>query len=116
MAPLFARGAKAVGKELVRTTGGVASDLLANRGTWKQSLKSRLSEANSNLGRKLDHQIGTMIGDGYKARRRKKKNQSSSRSVKGRSTKKGKVNKKTCKARRQKNSKSSVELPRDIFS
>lgn len=71
--PLLASGAKAVGKEVLNTGVGLLSDLVNTR-PFDESIKTRLKTATSNLKRKADNKIDSlMTGSGYKIKRPLKK-------------------------------------------
>lgn len=110
--PLFKKGAKAVGSELLKSTGNFAADVALKRQPWKQSLKSRIGESADNLNDKLKNKLNTMIGSGYKKRKKRKRSQSV---VRRGSVRKGKTRKKV-KSKRRKTVKRKINLPRDIFS
>ena len=102
--PLFMRGAKAVGKQALRTGGHILDDL-ANGADFKDAFSKRLGEGGSELvktaKRKLDE---FQSGNGYKAKRRRigtsckrrvkrttsKKKAKKQQKVKGRKLKRGK--------------------------
>lgn len=71
--PFLKSGAKAVGKEALKIGANVLSDVAASGKAPKESLKSRLKEAGSNLKRKADEKIDSMLGSGMKRIRRIKR-------------------------------------------
>lgn len=71
--PLLKSGARAVGKEALSAGVGLLSDLVSAR-PLDESIKTRLKTANSNLKRKADEKIDSMMtGSGYKISRLRKK-------------------------------------------
>lgn len=71
--PLLTSGARVVGKEALNAGIGLLSDIASAR-PLKQSLQSRLKDVNSNLKRKADEKIDSLMsGSGYKNRRPFKK-------------------------------------------
>lgn len=69
--PLFKRGAKAVGKELLSSGVNVVGDIM-DRKPIDQSFKSRFTEAKHNLKRKAQSQLKEMIGSGYENSKHRK--------------------------------------------
>lgn len=71
--PLLARGAKAVGKEALNAGVGLLSDVVSAR-DLDESIKTRFKTATSNLKRKADSKMDSvMSGSGYKIKRPSKK-------------------------------------------
>lgn len=67
--PYIARGAKAVGKEAVRTGLNVFDDVANNGSSFKESFNDRMRESGKNLGRKAVNKLSEMMdggGGGYK--------------------------------------------------
>lgn len=80
--PLFKTGARAVGKEALRTGSNFLGDLVQNRPA-KEAFRGRLQEAGINLKRKADQKIDSlMVGSGYKRSRAVNSAHSTSRPVK----------------------------------
>lgn len=68
--PLLSRGAKAVGREAMRTGLNVLSDV-AHAVHLKESVRKRVKESGGNLKRKVEEKFDTyMEGDGYNSKRR----------------------------------------------
>ena len=75
--PYLASGAKAVGKEAVRTGLNVLDDVGNKRANFKESLNARVRESGKNLKRKAADKISNIMkGSGYKALASKRKRQS----------------------------------------
>ena len=131
--PLFTRGAKAVGKEAVRTGMNIMSDVTTRNTPFKESIRQRFKESGEVLKRKAEEKLDKLMeGSGYKSPRyglplqlrmgvgsdinhRGKKKKSSSRRRKTRkrksnSSKKGKVKRKQTKQKKKKK-----RTTRDIF-
>lgn len=64
--PLLKSGAKAVGKEALKVGTSVLTDVASTGRSPKESLRSRLKEAGSNLKRKADEKIDLMLGSGMR--------------------------------------------------
>lgn len=65
--PLLKKGAKAVGKEALRTGVNVAGDVLERNIALKDAVRSRVRESGGNLKRKAEDKIDTLMrGGGYK--------------------------------------------------
>lgn len=125
--PLLTRGAKAIGKEALRTGISVLGDMTQSI-PLKDSLKLRSQEATGNLKRRADDSIDEyMNGFGYKRQRVKKnshsqtkpgaKRKSAKKKVSKRKTNKvKKVNKKKkSKGRKKKTAKVKRRRVTDIF-
>lgn len=69
--PLFKSGARAVGREALKTGANVLGDLVLKR-PFKESVDARIYEAGNNLKRKANEKISTMTGSGLKSRKRMK--------------------------------------------
>lgn len=66
--PLLKQGARAVGKEAVRTGINVATDIMDSGVRPKEAFKTRLRESGENLKRKAEEKLSTLMqGSGYKA-------------------------------------------------
>lgn len=64
--PLLSRGAKAIGREALRTGLHVIEDVSGNNIPFKESLKRRARESGENLKRKADEKIALLMkGSGY---------------------------------------------------
>lgn len=64
--PLLKRGAKAIGKEALRTGLHVIEDVSGNHVPFKDSLRKRVAESGENLKRKADEKIALLMnGSGY---------------------------------------------------
>lgn len=86
--PLLKNGAKVMGKEALNAGVGLLSDML-NVQPMNESVKSRLKTAASNLKRKADEKIDSiMTGSGYKIRKQKKKRITSNKSLQRKGSKK----------------------------
>lgn len=80
--PLFKTGAKAVGREALRTGSSFLGDLMENRPA-KEAFRDRMQEAGKNLKRKADDKISSLMeGSGYKRQRILNRNHLASRPVK----------------------------------
>jgi hypothetical protein len=107
--PLFSSGAKAIGKEALSTGVNLLRDMLSGR-PMKESVSSRVTEAGTNLTKKAATKMGSMVGSGYKTRKRKKRSQS--RPV----IKRRKVSRKAIRKKKPKRKpKKRVKKLRDIF-
>ena len=73
--PMFTSGAKAVGKEALKTGVHLLKDTLNGRPV-KESFRSRVTEAGTNLTNKAADKISAMVGNGYKSRKRPRRAQS----------------------------------------
>lgn len=74
--PLFKTGARAVGKEALRTGVNILGDVAENR-PIKEAFHGRLQEAGKNLKRKADRKMDVLMeGSGYKRPRVPNYNQS----------------------------------------
>jgi len=73
--PLFSSGAKAIGKEALSTGVNLLKDML-NGKSMKESVTSRVTEAGTSLTKKAANKMGSMVGSGYKTRKRRKRPQS----------------------------------------
>lgn len=68
--PLLSSGAKAIGKEALRSGAGVLSDILTTSKPLEETVKGRFKEATANLKRKADQKMDdVMSGSGYKRKR-----------------------------------------------
>lgn len=68
--PLIKKGAKAVGKEALRTGVNVAGDVLERNITLKDAVRERVRESGGKLKRKAEEKIDTLMrGSGYKTRK-----------------------------------------------
>lgn len=80
--PLFKTGARAVGKEALRTGSNFLGDLVENRSA-KEAFRDRLQQAGVNLKRKADEKIDSlMVGSGYKRQRKENLDHFIARAVK----------------------------------
>ena len=103
--PLFSSGAKAVGKEALTTGVNLLRDVISGR-SMKDSVRERVQQAGTNLTNKAAQKMESMVGSGYKKRKRNRTSQSRV------SAKRRKVARKTAKARKRKIVK---RKRRDIF-
>lgn len=113
--PLLQRGARAVGKEALRTGMNILDDVGTNNVPFKQSLKHRFQESRDNLKRKADEKLEKLMeGGGYKkvARRRKKQSKVGRKQRRTPAKKKKTVKRKSNKRKISKKKKRSVT---DIF-
>ena len=68
--PLFSRGAKAVGKEAVRTGMNIMSDVTSGNTPIKESIRNRFKESGEILKRKVEEKLDKLMEEsGYKLRR-----------------------------------------------
>ena len=68
--PLFTRGAKAVGKEAVRTGMNIMSDVTTRNTPFKESIRQRFKESGEALKRKAEEKLDKLMeGSGYKSPR-----------------------------------------------
>lgn len=66
--PLLKKGAKAIGKEAVRTGLHVIEDVSGHQQPFKESLRRRVAESGDNLHRKANEKISLLMnGSGYNA-------------------------------------------------
>lgn len=69
--PLISNGAKVVGKEALNAGVGLLSDMVSTK-PLNESVRNRLKEATSNLKRKADEKVNSlMMGSGYKSKRQR---------------------------------------------
>ncbi|KAF4529786.1 hypothetical protein B566_EDAN018054 [Ephemera danica] len=101
--PLISSGAKAVGKEALSTGINLLKDALNGR-PIKESMYDRVKQAGTNLTTKGARTLESMVGNGYKRGKRKRRAQS--RSV---------VKKKRKVVRRARKPKRKKKVRRDIF-
>jgi hypothetical protein len=73
--PLLSSGAKAVGKEALSTGIGILKDAITGR-SMKESVRERISQAGTNLTTKAANKMESMVGSGYKKRKRRRRTQS----------------------------------------
>lgn len=86
--PLLKNGAKVVGKEALSAGVGLLSDMI-NVQPMDESVRSRFKTATSNLKRKADEKIDSIMrGSGYKIKKQKKKRATSKTSLKRNGSKK----------------------------
>ena len=65
--PLFSRGAKAVGKEAVRTGMNIMSDVTTGNTPIKESIRNRFKESGEIFERKAEEKLEKLMeGSGYK--------------------------------------------------
>lgn len=106
--PYIAKGAKAVGKEAVRTGLNVFDDVANNGANFKESFNDRFRESRKNLQRKAANKLTEMMdGSGYKAlvvpdirQSKKGRRSTSSKSKKTKRKKNGGIKKKQTKKKR----------------
>lgn len=67
--PLIKSGARAIGKQALSTGVGLLGDVVDKK-PFKQSFKSRMSEAGENLKRKAESKVRQMSGSGLKNAKR----------------------------------------------
>lgn len=68
--PLLSRGAKAVGKEALRTGMNIVSDVTTQNTPIKEAFRNRVKESGENLKRKAEEKLDKLMeGSGYKKRR-----------------------------------------------
>ena len=130
---LFTRGAKAIGKEAVRTGMNIMSDVTTRNTPFKESLRQRFKESGEVLKRKAEEKLDKLMeGSGYKSPRyglplqfrmvvgsdtkqRGKKMKSSSRKRKTRkrksnTSKKGKAKRKETKQKKNKKKRTTRDI------
>lgn len=91
--PLLSSGAKAIGKEALNAGVGLLKDMAATK-PMEESIKNRFKEASSNLKRKADSKIDSLMsGSGYKSRKLALRTIIHSKTSKRNNTKKSKKNK-----------------------
>jgi hypothetical protein len=73
--PLLRSGVKAVGKEALSTGVNLLKDVFGGR-SLGESVGARVTEAGTNLSRKVGTKLQGMVGSGYKMRKRKRRAQS----------------------------------------
>jgi hypothetical protein len=73
--PLLSSGAKAVGKEALSTGVGLLKDAMNGR-SLKESMFNRVTQAGTNLTNKAAKAMESMVGNGYKRGKRKRRAQS----------------------------------------
>lgn len=95
--PYIKSGVGAVGSELASSGANILRDVFKGRST-KDSLNERLTDAGTNLGAKASAKVSSMLGLGYKRKRKNGKKQSSS-----------------CKRRKKAARKIRVSRKKDIF-
>jgi hypothetical protein len=110
--PLFSSGAKAIGKEALSTGVNLLKDMLSGK-SMKESVSSRVTEAGSSLTKKAANKMSSMVGSGYKTRKRKTRPQSRTTSKRRKVLKR--AAKKSKRQPRRKLVKRSKKT-RDIFS
>lgn len=79
--PFLSSGAKAVGKEALKSGLNIATDMVDHDIPLKESFQQRFKESTRNLKRKAEDKLSKLMeGSGYKkAKRRKKKHSTSKR-------------------------------------
>lgn len=88
--PLLSSGFRTVGKEALNAGVGLLSDMI-NSHPMDESIKSRFKNASTNLKRKADEKIDSLMsGSGYKMRRERRQRTIASKALRGRGTKKNK--------------------------
>lgn len=86
--PLLSSGTKAIGKEALNAGVGLLSDMV-NSKPLKDSIPNRFKEATSNLKRKADSKIETvMMGSGYKSKKHRSQSLIQSQALKRKTLKK----------------------------
>lgn len=123
IAPYLVRGAKAVGKEAVRTGLNVIDDVAYNGANFKEALSDRLKESGKNLKRKAESKLDEMMsGSGYiglvaKRKRQSKKSRAPVRNARRKTKTKKRVSKKVKKKKvqRKKKRKTGIRSVTDIF-
>lgn len=83
--PFLVKGTKTLGKEALLAGSRVASDVLSGQ-NLKESVKTRSKESGRNLTQKAVDRIQSMVGKGYKRKKKQTKRiiSSKKRKVKGR--------------------------------
>ena len=115
--PLFKSGARAVGKEMLRTGGNIMHDIAMDTSP-RESMKRRFGEAGDNIKNKLNNKLDVLVGQGYKKRKITRKAQSKVARSSRRITKKGRAKTKKSKTKKKKTNKARKTLSkkRDIFA
>lgn len=68
--PLLSKGAKAIGKEAIRSGMHIASDVIDKEIPFKESFNTRVRDSAKNLKRKAEEKLDSvMAGSGYKTAR-----------------------------------------------
>ena len=111
--PLLKSGAKAFGSEALSTGVGLLKDALTGK-SMKESVRSRITDAGTNLTTKAARKMESMVGSGYKRRQRKRKSQSRS-VIKRRRTSAAPKRKKRKKQQRKPRRKATRRSKKDIF-
>lgn len=102
--PMFKSGARALGREAIRTGSNVVSDLLQDK-PLKQSLKTRLREGGTNLHKRFDNKINGMTGSGLKGLKRRRTSHSTVKARTGRTSVKRKKTKRPDASRKKRKRK-----------
>ncbi|KAF4519025.1 hypothetical protein B566_EDAN001610 [Ephemera danica] len=71
--PLFSSGAKVVGREALSTGVNLLRDAISGR-SMKESVRERVKQAGTNLTNKAAQKMESMVGSGYKKRKRRRRN------------------------------------------
>lgn len=88
--PLLSSGFRTVGKEALNAGVGLLSDMI-NSHPMDESIKHRFKNASSNLKRKADEKIDSLMsGSGYKMKRERRERTIAPKALRGRTTKKSK--------------------------
>ena len=113
--PLLKSGARAIGREALRTGVNIASDIATHKTPFRESFEHRFKESADNLKRKANEKINTLMeGSGYNIKKKRKKRHSSTKQRRKSTKKPKKVKRKSKKQRKKKKTKKrTVE---DIFS
>lgn len=120
--PYVKTGAKAIGKEAIRTGASILHDMADNNISFTDSLRTRVRDSGANIAKKAAAKLEDMSGSGYKIRRasirkpQSKKRRAPSSVARSKKVKrlKSKKSKKIIK-RKKKNSKKTSRSVEDIF-
>lgn len=91
--PLIKSGAKSFAEELLNTGVGILRDNIAGK-SMKESVRSRVTSAGTNLTNKAATKLESMVGNGLKAPKKRRRAQSKPRARKKKTTAKRKKRKK----------------------
>lgn len=69
--PIVKQGAKTVGKELLKSGVNMVNDVVMDQQPLKEAFHNRMDEAKTNLTEKAKNKLKTMVGSGYKVKKRK---------------------------------------------
>lgn len=109
--PYLLSGAKAVGKEAVRTGLNVVKDVASSGVNFKEAFETRAKESGRNLKRKAATKLSEMMqGSGYKSRTTKRRRQSK----RGRSSASSSRKKRSSSIKKKQKRKNSSSVKRKV--